>query len=491
MENPRRDPAGRPVWLGVDLGTQSVRVLAADASGRVVRRASAPLTGRREAERHEQDPAAWWAAVRDAAREALRDVPPGLVQGVAVCSTSGTVLLADDDGRPLTPGLMYDDGRARAEAAEAQEAGAELWERLGRRIQPSWALPKALWLTRARPGARLLHQADFVNERLVGERVATDSSHALKTGYDLLGERWPGEVFDALGLDATLLPEVVRPGTVLGKVSPSASEETGIPAGTPVVAGMTDGCASQIGSGALRVGHWNSVLGTTLVLKGVTSTLVRDPLGVLYSHRSPDGTWLPGGASSVGAGALTTDGDLADLDERATRWEPSSAVAYPLVSSGERFPFLAPDAVPFVLGTPADDADRHAALLQGVAFIERLALAYVRRLGAPVDGPLTFTGGAVRSAYWTQLRADVLGRPARVPEHADAALGMAILAAYGTTGAASLADVAEPMVRIRTVVEPRPGVRDRFTAPYHRLLDELERRGWLPADVASHAREEG
>ncbi|MBX6769972.1 MAG: carbohydrate kinase, partial [Actinomadura rubrobrunea] len=129
-------------------------------------------------------------------------------------------------------------------------------------------------------------------------------------------------------------------------------------------------------------------------------------------------------------------------------------------------------------------------LLQGVAFVERLALAYVRRLGAPGDGPLTFTGGAVRSGYWTQLRADVLGRPARVPEHADAALGMAILAAYGTTGAGSLADVAESMVRIRTVVEPRPGARDRFTESYHRLLDELERRGWLPADVASAARQD-
>lgn len=489
MGDPRRDPVERPVWLGVDLGTQSVRVLAADASGRVVRRASAPLTGRREAERHEQDPAAWWAAVRDASRRALRDVPPGLVRGVAVCSTSGTVLLADDDGRPVTPGLMYDDGRARAEAAEAQEAGAALWARLGRRIQPSWALPKALRLTRGRPGARLLHQADFINERLVGDRVATDSSHALKTGYDPLGERWPGEVFDALGLDAALLPEVVRPGAVLGAVSPSAAEETGIPAGTPVVAGMTDGCAAQIGSGALRAGRWNSVLGTTLVLKGVTPTLVRDPLGVLYSHRSPDGTWLPGGASSVGAGALPADG-LADLDRRAARWEPSGAVAYPLVSRGERFPFAAPDAVPFMLGTPADDADRHAALLQGVAFVERLALAYVRRLGAPVDGPLTFTGGAVRSGYWTQLRADVLGRPARVPEHADAALGMAILAAYGTTGAGSLADVAESMVRIRAVVEPRPGARDRFTESYHRLLDELERRGWLPADVACDARED-
>ncbi|MFD0853181.1 FGGY-family carbohydrate kinase, partial [Actinomadura adrarensis] len=169
----------------------------------------------------------------------------------------------------------------------------------------------------------------------------------------------------------------------------------------------------------------------------------------------------------------------------------SNAVAYPLVSPGERFPFLAPEAEGFVLGTPRDEGDLHAALLQGVALIERLALDYVGQLGATVEGPVTFTGGAVRSEYWCQLRADVLGRPARIPEHADAALGMAVLAAYGTTSDRSPAEVAESMVRIRRVVEPRPGMTERFKAPYNRLVDELEQRGWLPSEVAGHARKQG
>jgi len=77
------------------------------------------------------------------------------------------------------------------------------------------------------------------------------------------------------------------------------ADATGLPAGTPVIAGMTDGCAAQIGAGALEPGEWNSALGTTLVLKGVTPELVRDPSRVMYSHRSPDGDWLPGGASST------------------------------------------------------------------------------------------------------------------------------------------------------------------------------------------------
>src|SRR5581483_4428230 len=131
--------------------------------------------------------------------------------------------------------------------------------------------------------------ADYLAGRLTGGPVATDFSHALKTGYDLLGQDWPAAVLDQLGLPVAMLPEVVRPGTRLGSVAAAAAEHTGLVAGTPVLAGMTDGCAAQIAAGALTPGSWNSVLGTTLVLKGVTVERLADPGGAVYSHRHPDG----------------------------------------------------------------------------------------------------------------------------------------------------------------------------------------------------------
>ncbi|MDT0391327.1 FGGY-family carbohydrate kinase [Streptomyces dubilierae] len=472
-------------WLGVDLGTQSVRVLLVTADGTVLGSGSAPLTGRRDGVRHEQDPLRWWAALCTASRAALGTAPPGTpVGGLAVCGTSGTVLLTDGSGRPAGPALMYDDGRAAREAARAREAGLA--------VQDTWALPKALWLLgEYGPGLRLAHQPDLIIARLTGTPPPADSSHALKTGYDLERASWPEGALAELGVPEDLLPDVVRPGTLLGEVGPAAADATGIPAGTPVLAGMTDGCAAQIASGALRPGSWNSVLGTTLVLKGAARDPVRDPTGVVYNHRAPDGTWLPGGASSVGAGALAAhfpDAEPAVMDERAGAFEPSTAVAYPLVSPGERFPFRAPEAAFLLLGDPVDDADRWAALLQGVGLAERLCLDYLHHLGAPLDGPLTFTGGGARSPYWNQLRADILGRPARVPEQTEPALGMAALAAYGVSGAGSLAGVAERMVRVRTVLEPRPGRTAAFAEPYARLVDALRDRGWLPTPVAEHAR---
>ncbi|WP_155057052.1 FGGY-family carbohydrate kinase [Streptomyces blattellae] len=464
-------------WLGIDLGTQGVRALLVAGDGTVLGSGTAPLAGWRDGVRHEQDPGEWWDAVCAASRAALPGPAP--VRGIAVCGTSGTVLLTDTSGQPVSPALMYDDGRAAEQGAKARAAGL--------RVQNTWALPKARWLAETYGPGRLTHQPDVITARLVGRRVPADSSHALKTAYDVERDAWP----DILGLPDGTLPDVVRPGTRLGEVCVAAAEATGIPAGTPVIAGMTDGCAAQIASGALREGSWNSVLGTTLVLKGATSQPVRDPAGVVYNHRAPDGGWLPGGASSVGAGVLTaafSGADPAAMDAAAAAFEPSGAVAYPLASPGERFPFLAPGATAVVLGQPSCDADLWAALLQGVAYTERLCLDYLHHLGAPLDGPLTFTGGAARSPYWNQLRADVLGRTARVPERTEPALGMAALAAYGTGGGTSLAGTAERMVRIRTVVDPRPDRTARFAEPYARLVDELEARGWLPSPVAAHAR---
>ncbi|MFI5549674.1 FGGY-family carbohydrate kinase [Streptomyces sp. NPDC051738] len=468
-------------WLGIDLGTQSVRVLLVTGDGTVLGSGSAPLAGRRDGVRHEQDPGEWWEGLCAASRAALRGRPRVRVGGLAVCGTSGTVLLTDGAGRPMSPALMYDDRRASAEGARARMAGLA--------VQDTWALPKALWLTEAYGHGRITHQPDLVVSLLTGELPPADSSHALKTGYDVERDAWPS-MLPRLGLSDPAIPDVVRPGTPLGEVSATAAEATGIPAGTPVIAGMTDGCAAQIASAALRPGSWNSVLGTTLVLKGASPTPVRDPTGVVYNHRAPDGSWLPGGASSVGAGVLTAafpGADPSAMDKAAAAYEPSGAITYPLVSPGERFPFLAPDASALLLGEPDSDADLWAALLQGVAFTERLCLDYLHHLGAPLDGPLTFTGGAARSPYWNQLRADVLARPARVPQQTEPALGMAALAAYGTGAAPDLAEAAEAMVRIGTTVEPRPDRTALLAEPYARLIDELTTRGWLPPPVAAHA----
>jgi len=488
------------LWAGVDVGTQSLRVQIIDAAGTVAGRGSGRLTSHRDtgpdgSRRHEQDPEQWWRVLGAAFRQALAGKAAERVQAVAICSTSGTFLLADADNRPHTMALMYDDARADAEAGEVCLAGEARWAALGYPIQPSWALPKLVWLLRhgpdglrtaARAGTlRLQHCADHLAARLVGAPVATDWSHALKTGFDLEADAWPTSILDRLGVPDKLLPPVVRPGSLIGLINAEGAEHTGLPVGVPVRAGLTDGCAAQVAAGALTPGAWNSVLGTTLVLKGVTSTRIADPGGAVYSHRHPDGGWLPGGASNVGAGALEArfpHTDRSGLDAEAARFEPSGGLSYPLVSRGERFPFVEPGAQAFDIGPFAGEGDRYAAVLQGVAFVERLCFAYLSRLGADVTGPVSVTGGATRSLYWTQLRADVLGRDLLVPAQPEPAFGAAVTAAAGD---GPLTATALKMAGPARTVTPRS---DRFQESYQRFLDALNDRGYIDEDLARFAK---
>jgi sugar (pentulose or hexulose) kinase len=471
------------LWLGVDLGTQGVRAVLVDGTGVVLGSGSAPLHHDvRDGDRHEQDHAEWWTATCAATRAALAGAPARRLGGVSIDSTSGTLVVQDADARPQGPGVMYDDRRAAAEAPRVQDAGAALWSALGYRMQAGWALPKVVQLAGALAvGHRFAHQADHVAAQLAGHPVPTDWSHALKTGYDLLGGSWPAEVLDELGVDPAVLPPVVAPGEQVAEVSPAGAEASGIPAGTPIVAGMTDGCAAQVATAALAPGEWCSALGTTLVLKGSTRELLHDPAGAVYCHRNPDGGWLPGGASSTGAGVLARDlvgEDLDELTERVRNRGVPAGATYPLAGTGERFPFVADDAEGFDVGGPqeVDAATRFQRVAHGVAYVERLAFDVLAGLGADVAGPLVATGGTSRNDWWTQLRADVLQRPVVVPEESGSALGSAVLA-----GAlpGRLAETARAMVRMRRRFEPDPTRAAELTDGYERLVDALRERGWL------------
>jgi D-ribulokinase len=408
-------------------------------------------------------------------------------------------VLTGSDGTPVTPGVMYDDARGAAHVDRVREAGAALWDRLGYRVGATWALPTALALLEEHPDAHVRHQTDVVTAHLVGHGVPTDSSIALKTGYDLLDDRWPVDVLAALGLDPAALPAVVPPGRALGGVGETVAATTGLPRGTPVLAGLTDGCAAQFGAGAVRPGHWNAVLGTTLVLKGVSAELLHDPTGTVYCHRDPQaGWWLPGGASSTGAAVLAElvdPGRFAALTDALVADPPADLpVVYPLSGTGERFPFAAPDAQGFwldgdrprplgeLVGTRGERA-AVAAVAEGVAFVERLCFSHVAALGADVSGPRTITGGATANHWWNQHRADVSGVALSLPAQPEPALGTAVLARAAVDSGDAEPDLvaaAEAMVRIAETVEPRAD--EALEERYGVFCAALADRGWLGHD---------
>lgn len=476
-----------PFVVGVDVATADVRVVVCASNGEVVARGATrlPRVRRPRPGWAEQDASAWWPAVAAALRQATATLgsSSSAIEAISVAATSGTVVACDLSGTPLVPALMYDDRRGAKDAAHAQEAGYDRWNQLGLRISPSFGLGKAAWFARQLRGRpwKLCHTADLVGWHLTGYPVATDWSHALKSGYDPLRNEWPVEAIAALSVDVAVFPRVERPTSVAGHVNDGAEAETGVPAGAKVILGMTDACAAQFAAGANDPGTFVTVLGTTLVVKGVSTNLVRDPAGSVYSHRHPDGAWLPGGASNTGGEALSiwSARRWAELDESAAAHGPATVVAWPLRRSGERFPIVCPDAEGFVEGKPCSEVDAYRADLEGVAYLERLGYERLSQLGAHRVHPVITAGGGSRSQVWCRIRAGVFNEPVAVAVHADSAFGAAILAASGSIHT-SLAAASAAMVSPPQLLEPDGAEVARLQDGFLRFTAALEERGWLP-----------
>jgi xylulokinase len=481
--------------LGVDVGTQGARAIIVDLEGHVNSEAHGPFPTEQLASsipgHFEQDPRQWRQAAFEAIAAAVSDFTAlgfsaEAIAALSVTSTSGTLCLVDEQGEPVGTAMMYSDARSSAAAEEVQAAGASLADKLGTRFNASFALSKLRWVQRHEPGrlARArwyLSPTDLVIGWLSERWGYTDWTNALKWGYDVVDLRWPDFIARDLGFEMRKFPQVQSPGSAIGAISPDAARRTGLSPRTLVVAGSTDGSASQMASGAVAPGDWNSTLGTTLVLKGVSLSLLRDPLGRIYSHRHPDGFWLPGGASSTGADCLAQRFDaqrLPQLNDAALEHSPTDLIIYPLVRRGERFPFSKPEATGFILGATDDERVYFAAHLEGLAYVERLAYEVLQGLGATVGDTFYVVGGGTQSAAGLQIRADVLGKRLRVPEVPSGAMGAAILAARACAFT-SVAAAGNRMVHYHETVEPRREYGPAYLERYVRFVAACRARGYL------------
>ncbi len=255
-------------FIGLDIGTQGVRAILTDADGGVLASHSEtfPLSA---ASREEQQPQAWWTACeRLLAQLALHPAAANL-RAIGVTSTSGTVIPIDANGSPLHAAIMYSDARQSAEGLRCKTLAEQYHPEGYTAFNTTSGLPKMVWFAeqfpeKARQIYKFIHAADFITGKLTGNFGVTDFTNVLKSGYDVANERWPEYIWNQLPVRRDWLQDVVPSGAPVGELSVRIP---GLPANVLVTAGMTDGCASQIASGAVTPGAWNTTIGTTLVIK--------------------------------------------------------------------------------------------------------------------------------------------------------------------------------------------------------------------------------
>jgi xylulokinase len=401
--------------------------------------------------------------------------------GIAVTSTSGSLVLADGQGEPLRAAILYDDVRGQAAAEDLNRRLSEAQDQ----INSSYSLAKALWVRQQEPAlwerARyLLHPADWLTGKLTGQFGIADYSNALKLGYDQEREDWTAAVGVA-DIPREMLPKVVRPGQQVGAVSAKAGEDTGLAAGLPVLAGATDGLASLVASGATNAGHANTTLGTTLVWKALSRTKPRLSAG-MYCHHHPSDLWAPGAASNTGPSCLRPDDpalDPAKLDRRAAPHLPASVQCYLLGSRGERFPFLNRDAVSFVEGTAASPGESYAAQLQSLACVERWGYERLEACGVTIGDEVFSAGSAAASPVLSQLRANLLGRAVIRCQQPTASFGAAILAAGEVLYGGDLTAAMRSMTRVCASYQPKPGACEKYERAYRLFRGACTARGYV------------
>jgi sugar (pentulose or hexulose) kinase len=420
------------LFLGIDFGTSGCRATAVDDQGKLRAEVAIelPPPRREPVGCSEQDPELWWSALVELLRRLASDIDPTAVRALAVDGTSASLLLTDGAGRPLTPALMYDDARSRAEAAHIATIAPPECAAHG----PTSALAKLLHLQNRTPLPRhALHQADWLAGRLCGRYGISDENNCLKLGYDAVQREWPAWL-ERLGVRRGLLPEVVVPGAVLGSLQDPAVRALGYPADLRIAAGTTDSVAAFLATsstmGADETGAAVTSLGSTLVLKVLSDRPVFAPQYGVYSHRLGD-RWLAGGASNSGGRVLLHYFTRAQLEAMTPRLAPSRPTGldyYPLVAPGERFPHNDPTWPPRLDPRPADDIEFFQGLLEGIARVEAQGYRLLAQLGAPYPATVTTVGGGAHNAGWSAIRQYMLGVPLRPAHSEQASYGAALLA---------------------------------------------------------------
>lgn len=490
--------------IGIDIGTSSSKGVLAALDGTVVASATRSHDVDRPAPGQvEMSADVWWSEAIDIIGELLAaPAAPGPdgIQAIGVSGMGPCVLLTDEHAEPVRPAILYGiDTRATAEIDRltALFGGADaIRRRCGSALSTQAVGPKLAWLAGHEPKtfdrARQLYQpSSWLGWKLTGAYYADHHSASQCTPmYDTEALDWfrPWSQQIAQELE---LPPLVWPGAVIGTVSSIAAAETGLSAGTPVIAGTIDAWSEALSVGAHGVGDLMLMYGTTMFLvntvaEPLTSPTLWGTVGALPGTRNLAGGLATSGAITAWLGDLFGTRDFPQLLALAEVSGPGANGLLMLpYFAGERTPIADPDARGVIAGLTVTHTrgDLYRAALEATAFGVRHNIATIEAAGGTIDRVVAVGGGA-QGTLWTQIVSDVTGRPQAIPaKTVGASFGAAFLAAAAV--ASPDIETWNPIVEIRT---PRPALRDAYDEIYQLYLDLYPATMSVAHALAAHQR---
>jgi xylulokinase len=453
--------------IGVDIGTSSSKGVLVTLEGEVIARAGREHSVLRPQPGFvEMDAATWWSEFTELCGELLAASGEARVVAVGTSGMGPCLLVTDDAGIPLRPAILYGvDTRAVPQIARlTRELGGAtaIAARGGSELSTQAVGPKLAWLAENEPDTyrrarRLFMPSSWLVWRLTGRYVLDHHSASQCTPlYDSVVQEWY-EPWARPIAGPIQLPSLLWPGEVAGTVSAAAAEETGLPAGIPVITGTIDAWSEAVSVGAQRVGDLMLMYGTTMFLINTVANALTAPglwgtVGAYPGTRNLAGGMATSGAITQWLRELFGGSSYRELLALA---ETSGAGANGLVMlpyfAGERTPIADPSARGVIAGLTLSHTrgDLYRAALEATALGVRHNIAAMTDAGAP-SRRIVAVGGGASSALWTQIVSDVTGLPQVIPSQLiGASFGSAFLAA-GSVAAVDIddwnppADVREP-----------------------------------------------
>ena len=464
---------------GIDLGTSSVKVVLMDKAGHIAGSAGScypiqmPRSGWAE-----QDPEDWWTATKKALKEVVSrsGISGAQIKSLGFSGQMHGMVPLDQGGDIVSPAIIWMDLRSDEKQSYIERIIREnrLEEELLNRPVAGTLICSLLWMKRNMPElcqrtAHVLLPKDYIRFRL-GGTIATDETDASGSlAFSIRDRQWCDRLLTQLGISKDLFPNVAKSREIVGAVTAEAAAETGLLAGTPLVAGGADSAMQLTGNGMVRPGTLVCNIGTgAQMLAAAAEPLYDRQLRTQTFCHSVDDLWYLQSASLNGGGALawlrehvlSSTMDYGEMDRLAgTVKAGSEGVMFLPYLAGERVPYLAPTAkgVFFGLTRKHGQAQFIRAVMEGVILNLRECLTILEETGIEKHRLLAAGGGA-KGAVWRQIQADMFQMPvytAKTP--GDAATGAAMMAAVGTGWYASVPEAVNAVVRWEDApVEPIP-----------------------------------
>ena len=472
--------------LNLDVGTSSTKTTLCNEKGLTVADSTiANPLHRPDPVRAEIDGAAWWQVICQTIQNVLAQsgIQPGEIAGVGIDGIGLALVPVDRNVNPLAPIMIWLDRRSDKETAwlKSLPEAQHLIELVANPLDESYVTPKLLWLRNNHPDIfdstyQFLGSSGFIVARLTGEFTCDTTLAYGFHFFDIEKKAWDTEAANLIGIPLEKMPRICSPSEIVGSVTNKAAAETGLRAGTPVIAGCLDAVVGALGSGVTQPGQANEQGGQAGGFGISLNRVIVEPR-LVFSHYLIPGQYLLA-ASTVGGGSLGwfrdqfDQGDETDtsLNKPFTRYSQEVSTSKPGANGLIFLPYMAGERSPlwsnvargtfFGLSYSSTRADILRAMMEGCAFAVYDNLEITRSNNVQVTEFLG-SGGATNSAQWCQIKADVYGLPFVVAKRVDNSEGGSSLGLFALTAhAVGLFDSIEVCVNSllpnRIVYEPSP-----------------------------------